>query len=198
MWGSNEGAFREAWEEGKIRFKNIIDKFIEEYKLDKELSKNDCTLDSNKVEFSKNIFIIHGHDEAMKETVARVVDKIGLNPIILHEQEDKGRTIIEKFEYFADNVGYAIALLSPDDLCIEDNVEKRRARQNVVFELGYFTGLLGRDRTFALVSGNENIELMSDYQGVIYKKYDSEGAWKIKLIKELKAVGYKVSADSIL
>lgn len=198
MFRSNESAFRKAWEEGKIRFGNLIDKFIEEYYLDNELSNNTVSIQSNNVELSKNIFIIHGHDEGMKENVARVVERLGLNPIILHEREDKGRTIIEKFEHFANNAGYAIALLSPDDICIKDDIEIRRARQNVVFELGYFTGLLGRNRTFALVSGSENIELMSDYQGIIYKLYDTEGAWKIKLVKELKAIGYKVSADSIL
>lgn len=198
MWGSNEEDFRRAWEEGKTRFRNFIDRFIEEYELDRELGKNEHARNVEEAEFSKDIFIIHGHDEDMKEQVARVVEKLGLNPIILHEQEDQGRTIIEKFEHYASGSGYAIALLSPDDLCIENNVEKRRARQNVIFELGYFTGLLGRKRTFALVAGNGNIELMSDYQGIIYNIYDQAGAWKYKLVKELKAVGYNVSADSIL
>jgi len=198
MFGSNEGTFRKAWEEGKVRFGNLIDKFIEEYHLDNELNNNIASIQIDKKELGKNIFIIHGHDEGMKENLARVVEKLGLNPIILHEQEDKGRTIIEKFEYFASDVGYAIALLSPDDICIKNNVEIRRARQNVVFELGYFTGLLGRNKTFALVCGSENIELMSDYQGIIYTTYDSEGARKLKLVKELKAAGYIVSADSIL
>ena len=197
MWGSTERAFQLAWEEGKKRFDYFVDQFIEAYELDNELGSNKPAYGAAERKLSNNVFIIHGHDEGMKKNVARVIEKLGLHPIILHEQEDKGRTIIEKFEYFANNVGYAIALLSPDDLCIENNIEIKRARQNVVFELGYFTGLFGRDRTFALVSGSENVELMSDYQGIVYKIFDQEGAWRLKLVKELKAIGYNVSADSL-
>lgn len=199
VWSSDDRAFRNAWEEGRIKFKNIIDRFIEEYELNKEYSNNsNSSSDSIKNVMSKDVFIIHGHDEGMKENTARIISKLGLNPIILHEQEDNGRTIIEKFEHYAEKVGYAIALLSADDICIKNNTEVGRARQNVIFELGYFTGLLGRDRTFALVAGSENIELMSDYQGIIYKSYDQEGAWKLRLVKELKALGYNISADLIL
>ena len=106
----------------------------------------------------KKVFIVHGHNEEMKQTVARVVTKLGLNPIILHEQANEGRTIIDKFETNAENIQFAIILLSGDDLAtsirnlegakdeeIKSKLEKR-ARQNVVFEMGYFAGKLGRNR----------------------------------------------------
>jgi hypothetical protein len=64
---------------------------------------------------SKDIFIVHGHDEAAKHEVARLIEKLGLHPIILHEQADRGRTVIEKFEAHAD-VGFAVVLLTPDDM----------------------------------------------------------------------------------
>src|ERR1700690_1272552 len=89
---------------------------------------------------SKQVFVVHGHDTEAKETVARFIERLGLEPIILHEQASSGRTVIEKFEVFAD-VCFAVVLLTPDDVgaATSDATKlKRRARQNVVFELGYF------------------------------------------------------------
>ena len=81
----------------------------------------------------RRVFIVHGRDEEMKQAVARIISKLNLEPIILHEQPDGGRTIIEKFEKYAD-VDFAVILLTPDDLC----EGMHRARQNVIMELGYF------------------------------------------------------------
>lgn len=89
---------------------------------------------------SEKVFLVHGHDNELKETVARFLEKIGLIPIILHEQASKGQTIIEKFEEHS-NVSYAIVLMTPDDVGnLKSNKGKlnQRARQNVIFELGYF------------------------------------------------------------
>ena len=100
-----------------------------------------------------NVFIVHGHDHGTKETVVQFLGKLDLEPIILHEQPDQGRTIIEKFEHCAD-VPCAVVSLSPDDVAhskATPSVEKYRARQNVIFELGFFVGRLGRKHTFALV-----------------------------------------------
>jgi len=76
-----------------------------------------------------------------------------LTPIILNEQANEGRTIIEKFEEESQEVSAVIVLLSGDDICIDkENQRKRlkRARQNVVFELGYFIGKFGRKKVIAL------------------------------------------------
>lgn len=140
-YGSNEHLV-----ERKKRFINITNVFLEEYEIDRTLSKQ-VDYKAKEVINSKDVFIIHGWDNEMKESVARVISELDFNPIILHEREDLGRTIIEKFETLANSSGYAIALLSPDDICINNGVEVKRARQNVVFELGYFTGLLGCERT---------------------------------------------------
>ena len=114
---------------------------------------------------------------------------LGLEPVILHEQANLGRTIIEKFEDHA-HVGFAVALLTPDDagsLQGEENSSKPRARQNVIFEFGYFIGKLGRERVCALVKGD--VEKPSDYDGVLYISLNDPNDWKIELIKELKAAG---------
>ena len=134
---------------------------------------------------AQRVFIVHGHDEGLKETVARLVENIGLEPVILHEQTNQGLTILEKFEKHS-NVGYAIVLLTPDDIGRSKSETKcnDRARQNVILELGYFLGKLGRDRVTALRQGD--IEIPSDYMGVLYINCDANGAWRTKLARELK------------
>jgi predicted nucleotide-binding protein len=144
-----------------------------------------------------NIFIVHGHNTAVQQSVARTLEKLGLSPIILHEQPNAGKTIIEKFEANS-NVGFAIILLTDDDegkLKTEIDL-KSRARQNVVLELGYFIGKLGRDRVLPLHS--EGVELPSDIHGLLYVPIDKADTWKFALVRELKAAGYSVDANSIL
>lgn len=100
----------------------------------------------NKAVHSDRVFVVHGHDEGARESVARFLEKLGLEPIILHEQANRGRTVIEKIEGHRD-VGFAVVLLTPDDQgCVEGGQLEPRARQNVLLELGYFLGYLGRDR----------------------------------------------------
>ena len=128
---------------------------------------------------TRRVFVVHGHDEATKESVARFLSKLNLEPIILHERPNQGRTIIEKFESHAD-VDFAVILLTPDDRGHpSDSPEKTRprARQNVIFELGYFVGRLGRSRVCALHKGN--VEILSDYDGVIYVAMDDPQGWRI-------------------
>ena len=142
-----------------------------------------------------DVFIIHGRDEGTKETVARFIEQLDLNPIILDEQPNQGQTIIEKFEQHAE-VEFAIALLTPDDtggLSEDEQSLKPRARQNVIFELGYFTGKLGRRRVCALTKGK--VEIPSDYYGVLYIPFDESGGWKMELVKELKTTGFEVDAN---
>lgn len=145
------------------------------------------------------IFIVHGRDEGAKHQVARLIGELGLEPVILDEQADEGRTIIAKFEQKAMGVGFAVVLLTPDDegrLKGEDSDPRPRARQNVIFELGYFIGSLGRNRVCALTKGD--VDLPSDYDGVVYIPLDDAGGWKLKLVKELQEVGFDVDANRAL
>jgi len=144
-----------------------------------------------------NVFIVHGHDNEVKEALARFIEKIGLEPIILHEQPNYGRTIIEKFERYSE-VPFAIVLLTPDDIgCAKgsDNYQ-HRARQNVILELGYFMGKLGRERVCALYS--EGVEIPSDYQGVLFIKLDKDGAWKTKIAQEFVEVNLPIKIEGLL
>jgi len=135
---------------------------------------------------TRKVFVVHGHDEAAKEAAARFLEKLDLEAIILHEQASGGRTIIEKFEKYSDDVGFAVVLLTPDDFGNSQeapDAKQPRARQNVVLELGYFLGRLTRNRVCALYKGH--VELPSDIQGVVYVEMDNAGAWKTKLAQEL-------------
>lgn len=141
----------------------------------------------------KKVFIVHGHDNALKQEVARMVEKQGLETIILSEQANRGKTIIEKFEEHSD-VGAAICLFTGDDhgKAKDATSENLRARQNVVFEAGYFMGKLGRGNVILIAS--PDIEIPSDLQGVVYTNKDM---WQTDVLRELKAIGYNVDFNKL-
>jgi predicted nucleotide-binding protein len=140
----------------------------------------------------RRVFIVHGHDDAPREAVARFLEKAGFEAIILHERPNKGRTIITKFREESVGVGFAVVLMTPDDLGKAKGAPdlNLRARQNVVFELGFFIGVLGPERVVALVK--DEIERPSDFDGVVYIDFDARGAWKQKLGVELQAAGFEI------
>lgn len=146
---------------------------------------------------SNKVFIVHGHDGESRETVARFLGNIGFDPIILHEQANKGRTIIEKVEANAD-VGFAVVLLTPDDFgrAKSDTELETRARQNVLLELGYFMARLGRDKVCALRKGD--VSIPSDFAGVVWEAMDDAGAWRQTLARELVAAGHTVDWNRVM
>lgn len=191
---------RSAWDSGKSSMINLFNTMREELMLFGVQNQEKHQESSNQEKFSKKVFIVHGHDNAMKESVARVLTQLNLKPIILHEQPDKGRGIMEKFEDEVSDIKFAVVLLSGDDECYNENVPERimkRARQNVILELGYFIGKIGKDKVLALHSDDKNFEMPSDYSGILYTKYDLEGAWKFKLAKELKSSGFDIDMNDL-
>ncbi|MDB5307226.1 MAG: hypothetical protein JWO38_1428 [Gemmataceae bacterium] len=164
---------------------------------EKLLSMEDAAMN----EVGEKVFVVHGHDDTMRLAVTRTLEQLGLEAVVLSEKPSQGRTIIEKFEHHSD-VSYAVVLLSPDDMAFRKGGDVKkdeptwRARQNVIFELGYFVGRLGRSNVMALKQGN--VEVPSDYHGVVYHDYDGpNGRWKYELVSELQAQGYDVTADSL-
>ncbi len=147
---------------------------------------------------SRKIFVVHGHHEATKEAVARTLERLGLEPIILSEQPNGGKTIIEKFEVYSD-VAFAVVLMTPDDkgAPVGTDFEKyrNRARQNVILELGYFISALKRDRVFVLKENS--VEEPSDIFGVVYEQIDQAGHWRYALAKELRAAGFDVDLNLV-
>lgn len=145
---------------------------------------------------SQKIFIVHGHDEGARQTVARFIERIGFEAIILSEQANQGRTIIEKIEAHGD-VGFAVVLLTPDDVGGKAAESLRpRARQNVLLELGYFIAKLGRERVCTLAKGD--LEIPTDFAGMVWEPLDVGGAWKTALARELKAAGYPIDWNKVM
>ena len=145
---------------------------------------------------ARKVFVVHGHDEAAKEKMARFLSRLDFEPIILHEQASGNRTVIEKIEAHSD-VGFAVVLLTPDDVggAVAGDT-KPRARQNVILELGYFVGKLGRSRVAVFKQGD--VEVPSDFGGVVYIQLDGAGAWQQALGKELKEAGFEVDWNVIM
>lgn len=143
------------------------------------------------------VFVVHGHDRELLAQVARLLERLDLDPIILEEQPNQGRTIIEKFEEHSLSVGYAVVLLTPDDLGAAKGTEvpnrPNRARQNVILELGYFMGALGRERVAALSA--DGVERPSDIHGLLY--IPVEGPWEPALAKEMRNAGLPVDLNRL-
>lgn len=150
---------------------------------------------STEKRLNRRVFIVHGHDEAAREIVARFLSTLAFEVIILHERANQGRTIIEKFEANSD-VGFAVVLLTPDDEGGKRGAAVHaRARQNVILEWGYFVGRLGRDKVCALKKGE--LELPSDALGIVWEALDEFGGWKTKLAKELEAARYSIDWSKV-
>ena len=136
------------------------------------------------------VLLVYGRNQEAKEKVARYLMKVGFEPILLDEQAAHGRTLIEKLE--ALDPVFAVVLLTGDDVGALASEPKRlrpRARQNVIFELGFSVARLTRERVCVLYE--RGVELPSDFQGVEYQPLDAAGAWKAKLARELYGAGLR-------
>jgi predicted nucleotide-binding protein len=188
-------------------FKNLITYKLDNLKslltraelLKSQVSNNTTTTVATptKTLSKTEVFIVHGHDEAAKTKTARYIEKLGLKPIILHEQASGSKTVIEKIEAYS-NVGFGIVLYTPCDIGAkkDDNPNlKNRARQNVVFEHGFLIGKIGRENVCALVK--DDIETPNDISGVVYVKMDDDDAWHIKIARELRNSGYEIDMNKL-
>ncbi|WP_394835000.1 nucleotide-binding protein [Pendulispora rubella] len=145
-----------------------------------------------------HVFLVHGHDTSALHETARFLQLVGLTPIVLSEQASRGQTVIEKFEEHAGRAPYAVVLMTPDDrggpVSATFEQQNLRARQNVIFELGYFVGALGRKHVCALYK--VGTEIPSDFSGVVYVAI--EGDWRLQLARELKSVFASVDLNNAL
>lgn len=171
----------------------VISKLVLYSQMQKMIGAKPNIETNTPIQFHQKVFVVHGHNGEMKEAIARILENQGIQALILHEQVNQGATIIEKIERNSD-VGCAICIFTADDLgrAKNDIDEKTRARQNVVFEAGYFIGKLGRERVILIA--DPCIEIPSDLQGVVYT--DSAN-WRFSILKELKSMGYTVDYNKL-
>lgn len=194
--------YRLYWEAAQNSYINLISTMLEELDIIKSTSDiqiDEPDLQSESEQRSKEVFVVHGHDELMKQSVARTLESLGLVPVILHEQPNRGRTIIEKFMDHLAHASFAVVLLSPDDRVLENSQEpstvRTRARQNVILELGIFLGAIGRSNVVVLHKQADNFEMPTDISGVLYTPFDDNGAWRFSLATELRAAGYEADSN---
>ncbi len=150
---------------------------------------------------SKRVFIVHGHDSAIRTQVELLVKNLGYEPVVLFKQPNQGCTIIEKIEREAGDVAFAIVLYTSCDLgnSKEEAIQNKmnpRARQNVVFEHGYMCAMLNRRNVCALVEGG--VEIPGDISGIVYISYDENGAWQLSVAKEMKSAGLDVDLNRLI
>lgn len=168
--------------------------------LQQELSAAiEPTKDGRLPEAGREIFIVHGHNDARKHEVARLLrDLTGEPPVILHEQADMGRVLLEKFEQTAARTGFAVVIATGDDIGRaqrEGGSDRPRARQNVVFEMGFFFGALGRERTCVLLE--EGVEEPGDVAGLVYVPLDGAGGWRSTLARNIHAAGIDIDWSAL-
>lgn len=199
-----EGARERQWNEGAERTQNLLTSLIDEIETFSDAVEMSEEVDASLEVSYEKVFIVHGHDRLIKAEVVGLMQNLGLTPIVLRDQPKRGRTIIEAIDHYSD-VSSAIVLLSPDDLGYSQAGEpedaKPRARQNVILELGFFLGKLGRANVMVVHNKAPNFEMPSDYEGVIFIPYDPEdevGGWKIEVTRELQDIGFDVDANDIL
>jgi len=143
---------------------------------------------------SKQVFIVHGRDKSMRDHIKSFFLEIGFQPIILSQATNDGDTVIEKFEKYADKAAFAVILLSPDDEggLFGQNSLRPRARQNVILELGYFIGKLGRSKVMLFLRQSSDFEMPSDISGYCFIPYDESEKWKLSAAKNIYSLGYNI------
>ena len=193
------GVFQGFLKDQLVCIRSYIGELETELEFSQPASETKQPNENSKSTISRKVFVVHGHNDAIRESCARFLERLDLQPIILHEQPNAGRTIIEKFQDYSD-VGFAVVLLTSDDKGGAKNIDslalKPRARQNVIFELGFFLGRLGRSKVCALYE--DGVELPSDYNGVLFTPIDAAGTWKFQLCREIRAAGIDVDLNKAI
>lgn len=149
----------------------------------------------------RRVFVVCGTDDEMKQAIIAALTKLWLVPLVMCEEPSQGRKIVERFQDYAD-VGFAVVLLSPDDSVYAKDEpstkRKLRPRQDVVFELGFLLGKLGRNNVLVFQRECQNFEVPTDFEGMKVTAFDDQDSWKLALIRELSNCGLAVDGDRIL
>jgi predicted nucleotide-binding protein len=195
--GTPDSVFDQARRRGVQRGIALLEAAITKVEIDDDLGADQPASADTRPERTE-IFIVHGHDEGQKEAVARFVqDLTGKKPIILHERVSSSATIIEKLERYAETASYAIVIATGDDMgrLATDTDDRPRARQNVILELGYFFGALGRENVALLYE--TGLDRPSDTNGILHIELDGTRQWRVALANEMEAAGFEVDRGAL-
>lgn len=119
------------------------------------------------------MFIVHGHDFVAKEELKTLLLNLGVEPVVLGEQDQAGRTIFDNYLYFAKQCRAACVLLTPDDQVLDSlsQASSRRPRPNVILELGWSMRHYGWQNVILLHKDVDDLELPSDIDGHLYVSF---------------------------
>jgi predicted nucleotide-binding protein len=150
----------------------------------------------------RRIIVVSGADDQMKQAITRALTKLSLIPLVICEQLSHGKKIVENFSRDYADVAFAVVLLSPDDFGYAKNESatkrKLRPQQDVVFELGFLLGKLGKENMLVFFRECANFEIPTDFEGMKVTAFDDRDSWKFALIRELTNCGCNVDAHRIL
>lgn len=153
---------------------------------------------SNASSAAQEIFMVYGHDHSFRSEVEMFLAKItGVQPVIFDREPSHGsETVIEKLERLGGRAGFAVVLMTPDDVGSTRNAAsvEGRARQNVLIELGWFAGRLGRSRV--RIVRHPDASIPSDLSGILYTS--TSGNWQTELAKDLSMAGLTVNLNALL
>lgn len=175
-----------------------VDYFCKHYTFPRQIAQAIVNyFETGKKRILNHIFVVYGHQHEMRKTVTNFIQDLQINILDIYNDAPGGiRTVFDCLERSSSKAECAIVLLSGDDLCVTyDNTQNAhavtyRSRQNVIFELGLFSGALGKDRVIVLYESKKQFEFPSDIDGLFYIEYDKEGTWRELLLSDLKKIGF--------
>jgi predicted nucleotide-binding protein len=175
----------------------LWDAAIEQWEIEISRANTSLVEDIDEPISLRKVFVVHGRNHGARDQVAHVLSRLDFEAVILDQIASGTKTVIEKFEATSD-VPFAIVLLTSDDLgrAKTSESDEPRARQNVYFELGYFVAKLSRERVVAFKE--PDVIVPSDLGGVVIEEFDNRGAWKHRLVKELRNAGFEADANKLL
>ena len=154
---------------------------------------------------NKKIFIVHGQDDNFLRELELFIMRLGLEPYILKNNVEGGKTIIEALEQrIVYDSAFGMVLMTPDDVgCTKKEYEanksnvRPRARQNVILEMGILIGSIGRNKVAILRQGE--IENPSDVSGILYESFTNSIIKEIgsRLIKHMQSAGIPIDPNKI-
>jgi predicted nucleotide-binding protein len=150
----------------------------------------------------RRVFVVCGTDDEIKQAVTNALIKLKLVPVVMCEEPSIGKKILENFSRYYADVGFAVVLLSPDDFAYainEANTKRKlRPRQDVIFQLGFLLGKIGKGNVLVLFRECANFEIPTDFEGMKVAAFDDRDSWKLALIRELSNSGLVVDGDRLL
>jgi predicted nucleotide-binding protein len=182
---------------GKVKNVQICtEKFLTSPKKNVDAPSSATISSSTNVNSKRKVFIVHGKDETMKKALVDALEMLWLEPIVLHQQPNRGEDLVEQFASYS-AVSFAVILLSPDEYtCTKgETVDKRRFRsgQDVIFELGFFVGRLGEGNVLALFKESADFEVPLNHTGLLFAPFDEKASWKMRLLTALASSGFDVN-----